>query len=288
MAQDKTGEYPTPEVPRCYSWSHAKLQGAHAQYKDEGGHLQQSTKKVVQFEMGSKRKYHKNNRIGIMLFCGWVCSTSLGDIISCPETEPRAKQCMQSRHRMPETNQCRRPVLADWNCATRHPERCMCSSGKDQTGKPMRLTLYMVRTRQREGYSRGTVSCVVWSLLTSLLRWFDAVHGLGDHKQYPHRATVNIDESLANGFDRPWTTWRCLNRLRTGFTCSKEQRRRYYDGDTTCECGLATENTVHMMQCTLLEQPCSLDDFNKWKTLVWWHEEEQVCYVWTEKFVNWV
>ena len=30
--------------------------------------------------------------------------------------------------------QCRRPVLAGWNCATRHPERCMCSSGKDQTG----------------------------------------------------------------------------------------------------------------------------------------------------------
>ena len=96
----------------------------------------------------------------------------------------------------------------------------------------------------------------------------------------PHRATVNIDESLAKGFDRPWTTWRCLNRLRTGFTCSKEQRQRWrYYGDTTCECGLATENTAHMMQCTLLEQPCSLDDLNKfndtakkcverWKTLV--------------------
>ena len=81
----------------------------------------------------------------------------------------------------------------------------------------------------------------------------------------PHRATVNIDESLAKRFDRPWTTWRCLNRLRTGFICSKEQRQRwrYYKGDTTCECGLATENTAHMMQCTLLAQPCSLDDFNK-------------------------
>ena len=61
----------------------------------------------------------------------------------------------------------------------------------------------------------------------------------------------------------------------------KEQRQRwqYYEGDTTCECGLATENTVHMMQCTLLAQPCSLDALNKlndtakkcverWKTLV--------------------
>ena len=65
------------------------LQGAHTQYKDEGGHPQQSTKKVVQFEMGSKRKYHKNNSIGIMLFYGRVRSTSLGEIISCPETEPR-------------------------------------------------------------------------------------------------------------------------------------------------------------------------------------------------------
>ena len=82
----------------------------------------------------------------------------------------------------------------------------------------------------------------------------------------PHRTTVNIDESLAKGFDRPWTTWRCL-RLRTGFTCSKEQRQRwrYYEGDTTCECGLATENTAHMMQCTLLAQPCSLDDLNKFQ-----------------------
>ena len=42
----------------------------------------------------------------------------------------------------------------------------------------------------------------------------------------PRRATVNIDKSLAKGFDRPWTTWRCLNRLRTGFTCSKEQQRQ--------------------------------------------------------------
>ena len=61
-------------------------------------------------------------------------STSLGEIISCPETELRAKQCMQSRDRMPEANQCRRPVLAGWNCVTRHPEKCMCLRGKDQTG----------------------------------------------------------------------------------------------------------------------------------------------------------
>ena len=41
----------------------------------------------------------------------------------------------------------------------------------------------------------------------------------------PHRTSVNLDESLARGHDSPWTTWRCLNRLRTGYTCSKEQRK---------------------------------------------------------------
>ena len=80
-----------------------------------------------------------------------------------------------------------------------------------------------------------------------------------------HNCAVNLDESLARGHDSPWTTWRCLNRLRTGYTCSKEQRKKwhYYDGDTTCECGLSPESTKHMMQCPLLEHPCTLDDLLK-------------------------
>ena len=124
---------PPPEVPWCYSWSHAKLQRAHTQYKDEGGQPQQSLKKVVQFEMGSKRKYHKNNSIGIMLFCGWVRSTSLCEIISCPETEPRAKQCIQSRTRcLKPTNVKDLYLLA--GIAPPDIRRCMCSCGKDQTG----------------------------------------------------------------------------------------------------------------------------------------------------------
>ena len=42
----------------------------------------------------------------------------------------------------------------------------------------------------------------------------------------PHRTSVNLDKSLARGHDSPWTMWRCLNRLRTGYTCSKEQRKK--------------------------------------------------------------
>ena len=66
-----------------------------------------------------------------------------------------------------------------------------------------------------------------------------------------------------------------LNRLRRGLTCSKEQRQkcRYFEGDATCECVLATENNAHMMQCTLLARPCSLGDLNSFndiaKQCVW-------------------
>ena len=97
----------------------------------------------------------------------------------------------------------------------------------------------------------------------------------------PCRTSGNIDESLVRGHNSPWTTWRCLNRLRTGYTCSKEQRKKlqYFDGDTTCECELVTENTAHMLQFTLLARPCTLDDLSKftdtakscverWKTTV--------------------
>ena len=47
--------------------------------------------------------------------------------------------------------------------------------------------------------------------------------------------------------------------LRTGYTCSKEQRKKwgYLNGDTTCECGLVAESTSHMLQCSLLAHPCT-------------------------------
>ena len=149
----------------------------------------------------------------------------------------------------------------------------MCSSGKDQTNEAH--SLYGQNPAERRIKSRNCFlrSVKLADFPPKMIRCSACLRRL---QAIPHRA-----ESLAKGFDRPWTTWRSLNRLRTGFTCSKEQRQRwrYYEGDTTCESGLATENTAHMMQCTLLAQPCSLDDLNKfydsakkcvvrWKTLV--------------------
>ena len=55
---------------------------------------------------------------------------------------------------------------------------------------------------------------------------------------------ISLHEELEKGHDSPWTTWRCLNRLRTGYTCS----------------GKIEEITAHMLQCSQLAHPCSLDD----------------------------
>ena len=37
---------------------------------------------------------------------------------------------------------------------------------------------------------------------------------------------VNLNEEPANGYESPWLTWRCLNILRTGYTCSKEHSKK--------------------------------------------------------------
>ena len=58
MEQDRTGEYPTPEVFRYYPWSDIRIQAAYTQHEDEGGHTQQSIKKVVKFKMGSECRYN--------------------------------------------------------------------------------------------------------------------------------------------------------------------------------------------------------------------------------------
>ena len=52
---------------------------------------------------------------------------------------------------------------------------------------------------------------------------------------------INVHEELAKDYDSQWTTWSCLNRLRTGYTYSKAQRKKWklYTGDTTCACGKA-------------------------------------------------
>ena len=125
--------------------------------------------------MESECGYNQNKRIGIKLLCGRIRGTCLSEITSRPETAYGTKLCMQSRNRMSETNQCRRSVFSSWNCATgemyvlewRRPNR-----------NPMRPTLYMDNTMQREGFLRS-VKPAEFSL-----RSYGVMIGLGDYKQH--------------------------------------------------------------------------------------------------------
>ena len=75
-----------------------------------------------------------------------------------------------------------------------------------------------------------------------------------------HAGLVNLYEDPATGHDGPWLNWKSLNRLRTGYTCCKEQRKKwgYFNGDTTCECGLAAESTSRMLQMFTPRTPLHL------------------------------
>ena len=94
-------------------------------------------------------------------------------------------------------------------------------------------------------------------------------------KTKTHSCSANLTKRLARGHISQWTTWRCLNRLLTGVMCSKEQGKKlgYYEGDTTCDCSVSSENTRHMLECPLLVHSCSLDDllqFNVTVTVEQW------------------
>ena len=83
----------------------------------------------------------------------------------------------------------------------------------------------------------------------------------------PHSCSANLTESLARGQSHQPMD----NRLCTGVTCIKEQRKKwgYYKGDTTYDCGVSSENTRHMLECPLLAHSCSLDDILQFNEIVY-------------------
>ena len=141
----------------------------------------------------------------------------------------------------------------------------MCEGGEDQTNE--RQETLIVWTHPSTGASEVKTTLSAKCTTNGLLRKDCTVCELELELEARLREKSHFDvglptEDLAKCHNSPWLTWRSLNRLRTGYTCSKEQRKKwkYYDGDTTCVCGLAIENTVHLLQCPLLARPCTLDD----------------------------
>ena len=100
----------------------------------------------------------------------------------------------------------------------------MCVGGEDQTNE-RRETLFVwphpstgaseVKTPflpnvQPMDFSAKTVSCANWRARL---------------REKSHIDVGLLTEDLAKGHNSPWLTWRSLNRLRTGYTRSKEQRK---------------------------------------------------------------
>ena len=68
--------------------------------------------------------------------------------------------------------------------------------GQNLTERRLKSRNCFLRSVKPADFPPNVIRCSAW------IRILQAI---------PHSATVNIDESLAKGFDRPWTTWRCLN-----------------------------------------------------------------------------
>ena len=167
----------------------------------------------------NKCKDNQNHSLSLMILYCWICGTSMGKVGLCTPTESRTESGMSSHYWMSKANkrEYHKPGIAP-------PEirRSVCAR-VEWTKQVEREThsLFGYTPARRRLKSRG-------SFLTSVQPvYFPAkVVRVNEWKrrleEKAHAGLVNLYEDLATGHDSPWLNWRCLNRLRTGYTCSKE------------------------------------------------------------------
>ena len=93
---------------------------------------------------------------------------------------------------------------------------------------------------------------------------------------------INLHEVMAKGYDRPWTTWKCLNRLRTGVHLQQDTKKEVEGLHRIHHMFLeiSEETAVHIFQCSQPSHLCYLDNlitFNGavkqcaelWKKMAW-------------------
>ena len=67
-------------------------------------------------------------------------------------------------------------------------------------------------------------------------------------------------EEMSVGHNLPYTSWRALNRLRTGVTrCYSNLKKWGYREDDICECGTVQDNS-HLFSCPLIGVTCTHED----------------------------
>ena len=86
-------------------------------------------------------------------------------------------------------------------------------------------------------------------------------------QEKPHNLSFEPKESLPTGASEPWPDWLCLNRLRTGVGRCKALMQKWgynLDGSTECDCGEAPQTMEHLLNCTLLPEPCTSHDLHNY------------------------
>ena len=247
MEQYRTREHGLTEVLRFHSGPHTELQTACTQYKDEGGPTQQSSVKLANSNWGTSASTIRTTALALCYSVAqyeapvWARSHHAHILDSKLNIACRAiTGCLKP------TNVGDLYLLA--GIAPPDISRDVCARvEKKKQESNITHSLY----GQNPTESRLTsISCFLSSVCAAdfhpkVIRCNEWQRRLNTK---PHSCSANLTESLARGRTSQWTTWRCLNRLRTGVTCSKEQRKKwgYYEGDTTCDCGFSSENTGHM------------------------------------------
>ena len=200
---------------------------AYTQYKDEGGHPQQSTKKFYNSKWGANASTIRTTALALCYSVAEYAAPVWARSSHAQKLNPDLNTaCKAVTGCLKPTNVEDLYLLA--GIAPQDIRRDVCARvenknkqetneahslyGQNPTERRLQSRNCFLRCVKPADFPHDVIRCSAW---------------LWRLQSIPHRATANLDESLAKGFDRPWTTWRCLNRLRTRFTCSKEQRQRW-------------------------------------------------------------
>ena len=197
--------------------------------------------------MGSKCKDNQNHSPSLMLLYCWIRGTSMGKVGLCTPNESRIESGMSSHYWMSRANKRRELVFARGNFPSWNHKKCMCKSGKNQTGRERETQHTPARSRLKSRINFHTSVQPVHfpAKVVRVNEW---------KRRLEEKAHAGLVRGPVRGSSHgAWqrlATLEMHEQTRTGYTCSREQRKKwgYFNGDT-CECGLAADSTSNMLQC---------------------------------------
>ncbi|KAI5734420.1 hypothetical protein M8J77_006388 [Diaphorina citri] len=78
--------------------------------------------------------------------------------------------------------------------------------------------------------------------------------------QQVQQPLLELKEELPTGSSQPFLTWKALNRLRSGVSCCKYNKKLWgYEEDATCGCG-SEQTHEHLLVCGQMETTCTHAD----------------------------